>query len=238
MIMPSDITAPEEVASAVNYRGRRISRPSGLERRQQIIDATLRIIVREGMRGVRHRAVAAEAKVPLAATTYYFRDIEDLITAAFLDWATRNNGYPERFRQACFECVDTTLDSGVDASIEARRHLVDSIVKLATDYIIDQVGVHHEHRIIELAFQHEAYGNDKLKSVVLRQHESTLNDLEAFHQMIHSPNPQADAQITYGLILRIEQDLFMRGVSAASRQQVAAIFYRHMESLMNLARAN
>jgi DNA-binding transcriptional regulator YbjK len=232
--MPSDITAPEETAQAVNYRGRRISRPSGLERRQQIIDATLRIIVREGMRGVRHRAVAAEAKVPLAATTYYFRDIEDLITAAFLDWATRNNEYQERFRQACFERVDTTL-SGDDVSISTRRQLAESIVELATDYIVDQVSVHHEHRIIELAFQHEAYGNEKLKAVVLQQHESTLHDLAAFHQMIHSPSPQADAQITYGLILRVEQDLFMRGVSETARGQVTSIFRRHMESVMNLS---
>lgn len=232
--MPSDITAPEEVSLAVNYRGRRISRPSGLERRQQIIDATLRIIVRDGMRGVRHRAVAAEAKVPLAATTYYFRDIEDLITAAFLDWATRSREFQERFRQTCFERVESTLGPD-DDSIAARRKLADSIVNLVADYIIDQVSLHHEHRIIELAFQHEAYGNDKLKAVVLRQHESSLRDLATFHEMIHSPSPHADAQITYGLILRIEQDLFMRGLSENARQQVADIFGRHMESVMNLS---
>lgn len=232
--MPSDITAPEESNLAVNYRGRRISRPSGLERRQQIIDATLRIIVREGMRGVRHRAVAAEAKVPLAATTYYFRDIEDLITAAFLDWAARSNEFQERFRHACFDRVNTTLGSG-DVSIEARRKLVEAISQLAAEYIIDQVSVHRENRIIELAFQHEAYGNDKLKAVVLQQHENTLRDLVAFHEMIRSPHAHADAHITYGLILRIEQDLFMRGVSESARQQVAAIFRRHMESVMNLS---
>jgi len=234
MIMPSDIVAPEETAQAVNYRGRRISRPSGLERRQQIIDATLRIIVREGMRGVRHRAVAAEAKVPLAATTYYFRDIEDLITAAFLDWAARSNEYQERFRQACFECVTAILGGG-DVSIVSRRQLAESIVELAANYIVEQVGTHHEDRIIELAFQHEAYGNEKLKAVVLQQHESTLHDLAAFHQLIRSPHPPADAQITYGLILRIEQDLFMRGVSETARELVTSIFRRHMESVMNLS---
>lgn len=186
------------------------------------------------MRGVRHRAVAAEAKVPLAATTYYFRDIEDLITAAFLDWAMRTSEYQEHFRQACFDCVVATLGQG-ETGIEARRRLVDSVALLATDYIVDQVSVYHENRIIELAFQHEAYGNDKLKAVVLQRHETTLRDLEAFHQMIQSPNPQADAHITYGLILRIEQDLFMRGVSEAARQQVSTTFCRHMESVMSLS---
>lgn len=232
--MPSDIPLAEETTSIVNYRGRKISRPSGLERRQQIIDATLRIIVREGMRGVRHRAVAAEASVPLAATTYYFRDIEDLITAAFLDWAQRNSIHQERFRQACFNCVSGTLGSD-DFGAVARRNVVDSIVLLAVHYIVEQVVTNREHRIIELAFQHEAYGNEKLKAVVLQQHEASLRDLEAFHQMIHSPNPAADASITYGLILRIEQDLFMRGATEANRESVAVVFRRHMESMLGLS---
>ena len=55
-------------------------RASGRQRRLQILEATLRIIRRGGLRAISHRAVAAEASVPLAATTYYFRDLEDLIT--------------------------------------------------------------------------------------------------------------------------------------------------------------
>ena len=35
------------------------------------------------MRGIRHRAVAKEADVPLAATTYYFKDIDELIVDTF-----------------------------------------------------------------------------------------------------------------------------------------------------------
>jgi len=226
--------AENDIPAAVNYRGRRILRPSGLERRQQILDATLRIIVREGMRGVRHRAVAAEAGVPLAATTYYFRDIEDLITAAFLDWARRNAVYPGDFRQACFKCVDDTVGTG-NNSDAVRRKLVDRVAELAADYVVEQVTTLREHRIIELAFQHEAYGNERLKAVVLGLHEASLRDLEAFYAAVYSPHPSADASITYGLILRIEQDLFMRGTDENSRVSVAGVFRRLIESLLNLA---
>jgi len=228
--------ADNEIPAAVNFRGRRILRPSGLERRQQILDATLRIIVREGMRGVRHRAVAAEASVPLAATTYYFRDIEDLITAAFLDWARRNAVYPGNFRQACVQCVEDTVGAG-DHSSAARRKLVDSIVELAADYVVEQVTTYREHRIIELAFQHEAYGNEKLKAVVQEQHELSLHDLEAFYAAVCSPNPGADASITYGLMLRIEQDLFMRGTDQNSRASVVLVFRHLIESLLDITAA-
>ncbi len=53
--------------------------PRGEARRRCILDATLRIVGREGAGAVTHRAVAAEAGVPLAATTYYFSSREELL---------------------------------------------------------------------------------------------------------------------------------------------------------------
>jgi TetR/AcrR family transcriptional regulator, regulator of biofilm formation and stress response len=52
------------------------------QRRRRMLDATVQIIGREGPGAVTHRAVAAEAGVPLAATTYYFAS-----KAALLDEA-------------------------------------------------------------------------------------------------------------------------------------------------------
>jgi len=54
----------------------------GEERRQVLIEATLRIIEEDGLEGVTHRRVADAAGVPLAATTYYFSSKEDLMQAA------------------------------------------------------------------------------------------------------------------------------------------------------------
>ena len=69
--------------NAINYRGRKASRARSEQRRKAILEAALRIVVNDGVRGVRHRAVAKEAEVPLSATTYYFKDISDLIADTF-----------------------------------------------------------------------------------------------------------------------------------------------------------
>lgn len=52
------------------------------ERRGAILDATVRILTTAGLAAVTHRAVAREADVPLAATTYYFSSKEELIGEA------------------------------------------------------------------------------------------------------------------------------------------------------------
>jgi TetR/AcrR family transcriptional regulator, regulator of biofilm formation and stress response len=52
------------------------------ERRGAILEATVRILGSSGLGAVTHRAVAHEAGVPLAATTYYFASKDELITDA------------------------------------------------------------------------------------------------------------------------------------------------------------
>lgn len=50
----------------------------GAARREKIIEATIRLVARDGTGGLTHRKVAREAGVPLAATTYYFESKEAL----------------------------------------------------------------------------------------------------------------------------------------------------------------
>lgn len=59
--------------------GRRVK---GERRKQELIEATLRVVAREGVAGVSHRTVAREADMPATAAAYYFHGIDDLLTAA------------------------------------------------------------------------------------------------------------------------------------------------------------
>ncbi|MEU6377801.1 TetR family transcriptional regulator [Streptomyces sp. NPDC046909] len=52
------------------------------ERRQRIIDAAIRVVGRQGLAGLSHRSVAAEADVPLGSTTYHFKTLDELMVAA------------------------------------------------------------------------------------------------------------------------------------------------------------
>lgn len=55
---------------------------SRADRRQAIVDATVRVLSTEGLGAVSHRSVAREAGVALAATTYYFSSKDDLMKQA------------------------------------------------------------------------------------------------------------------------------------------------------------
>lgn len=59
----------------------------GEKRRQEIIEATLRVIERDGVAGVTHRTVAKEAGVPTTSTTYHFSSLDDLLIATLISCA-------------------------------------------------------------------------------------------------------------------------------------------------------
>ncbi|MEV3929602.1 MULTISPECIES: TetR/AcrR family transcriptional regulator [unclassified Streptomyces] len=52
------------------------------ERRERIIEAAIRVVAAQGMAGLSHRRVAAEADVPLGSTTYHFASLDELMVAA------------------------------------------------------------------------------------------------------------------------------------------------------------
>lgn len=56
--------------------------PKGESRRVALLDAVIRVLEAGGPAAVTHRAVAAEAGVPLSAATYYFASIDDLLVSA------------------------------------------------------------------------------------------------------------------------------------------------------------
>ncbi|HEX2265187.1 MAG TPA: TetR family transcriptional regulator [Solirubrobacterales bacterium] len=63
--------------------------PRGAARRQALLDAAVRVIGRGGIAAVDHRAVAAEAGVPLGSTTYYFDSKDDMVARALEHVAER-----------------------------------------------------------------------------------------------------------------------------------------------------
>ncbi|MER6158132.1 TetR family transcriptional regulator [Streptomyces sp. NPDC001868] len=80
------------------------------ERRQRIIDAAIRVVGDRGIAGLSHRAVAAEADVPLGSTTYHFKTLDDLMVAALRQ---ANEGFAKTVAAR-----DALRDPGTDLAAE------------------------------------------------------------------------------------------------------------------------
>ena len=69
----------------------------GTRTREAIVDATIALVREQGAGAVTHRSVAARAGTSLAATTYHFATLDDLLVVAFELLTDRTVEEVERF---------------------------------------------------------------------------------------------------------------------------------------------
>ena len=219
------------VAESVQYQGRKASRQGTEQRRQDILDAAMRIVVRDGVRGVKHRAVAAEAGVPLSATTYYFKDIDDLLTDTFAQYVERSAAYMAKLWVNNEGLLREMVARG-DGSPQARSTLADDIARLMADYVHRQLITRREHLMAEQAFRQEALLNPRL-AVLVRSHQQILlqGSCQLF-QVLGSREPQQDAKVLTSIIGRMEYQGLLNDAEPVAEEEMLGILTRYMHLVL------
>lgn len=200
--------------SELVYQGRKAQRADSRQRRRAILEATLRLIVKEGIRGIRHRAVAKEADVPLAATTYYFKDLNDLISDAFTFFVEQNIDQTRALQEESIAAARQLTPQQL-TSTSGRRQLTQQLTRFVLSYIRAQAA-NRDHRVVELAFRNEALRNEQLTRVVRMANQANEQMVVEFFELLQVVDPVAAAQIVHGTILNLEFQVLCGSVSIDS----------------------
>jgi DNA-binding transcriptional regulator YbjK len=154
-------------------------------RRQEILEATLRLIGERGVTGVTHRAVAQEANVALASTTYYFDSKDALVEEALELMIVRS-----------IECVRryTACPSQI-----TQDELIDRMVGFADEQINDPLAF----VLAQYELMLEAGREEYLRPLARRW---TIAYMHGFHHVVRSaglPKPAAEviANFVEGAVL-------------------------------------
>ncbi|WP_323846902.1 TetR/AcrR family transcriptional regulator [Microbulbifer magnicolonia] len=200
--------------SELVYHGRRAQRADSRQRRKAILEATLRLIVKEGIRGIRHRAVAREASVPLAATTYYFKDLNDLISDSFTYFVEQGLDHTRQLQQDSVAAA-RSLPAEERASGEGRKLLIQQLTRFILSHVRAQAG-DRDRRLIELAFRNEALRNEQLTRAMRMANQATEALIQEFFQLLELADAPAAAQIVHGTILNLEYQILSGAIALDS----------------------
>lgn len=169
----AELTTPAEPAT----RGER--------RRRELIEATLRVIADQGIRAVTHRSVAAEAGLPLAATTYYFASKEDLISACLRHAATAEIAELERRVEA------------VDPAALSPEEWADGLI----DWLEEELGEAARPRLVaRYQLQLEAAHQPELGALYESWTVAAFRFAETLLSAAGSPQPAVDAAIVLAAV--------------------------------------
>ena len=184
---------------------RRGTRPKGEKTRQKILAATLRVIASDGVRGTTHRAIAKEAGVQLSLTTYYFKDLNELISLAFQAFMESDYGALTRQWQKAFRYLDQFSPEALQDE-ETRRRIVDYCTKRILDHVRLGLTEHPEGLAVEHHFFYEALNDPVLQELSELHRRRLLQPIVRFCEYFNTEDPETDANLLLGTITRLEYE--------------------------------
>lgn len=191
--------------SKVATISRRGTRPKGEKTRQKILAATLRVIASEGVRGTTHRAVAKEAGVQLSLTTYYFKDLNELISLAFQAFMERDYGTLTEQWDKAFRYLDQFSPEQL-RDAETRRRIIDYCTKRVLDHVRHGLTEHPEGLAVEHHFFYEALNDSVLQELSALHRSRLLQPIVRFCEYFNADDPETDANLLFGTITRLEYE--------------------------------
>ena len=212
----------------VKYQGRKTSRAGSEQRRRLILEAALKIVVREGVRGIRHRAVAKEADVPLAATTYYFKDIQELINDTFTLYAEQALEVVNQFSMRLYEPIAGGEGKSFVEAIANASSMLEVIADNMTQYVVEQITEHRDALVAEQAFRYEAILNPHLRKLGHVHKQALIQKLTDLMNLIQSPSPEDDANIVISVLHRIEYEGLLVEPEELNKEKIRSILLRQL----------
>lgn len=213
-----------------------VRRAKGEQTRLKILQAVLDVIAREGTRAVTHRAIAAEARVQLSLTTYYFKDIEAMIYEAFHYFSLRARPDVEQFWEGIFAYLDhfSTVEL---RRVAIREAVCEELAGRGADFLVEQI----TDKPVGLAVEQVLFTHTRL-SPELRQlgelhRRHLLEPLEALCSLFNRDDPQVDAELFFNTVTTLEYRALAMPPDKVDRAHLNSLLRRHIGWILGLKRA-
>ncbi len=183
-----------------------------------MLDATLRLLAREGPRGVTHRAVAEEAGTSVRATTYYFSSRAELMAEALRHYADT--------AVARFDQLAVPIEALRPGAIEAGAAMLAGTV--LSDLNEDAHGLVAEYELVL-----EIGRNPALEDDYRRWQDRLEGMLRLYARVLGSPDPGLDARIALATLRGLELEALARPSRPARRADLEHVFRRLLSGMLS-----
>jgi len=181
----------------------------GEQKRREVLEATLRLLARDGPRGVTHRAVAAEAGTSVRATTYYFASREELLTEALRYYAET--------AIARFDAIRAPMSAMTGSPLDAAADLLAATV--VSDVVDDRAGLVAEYELVL-----EIGRNPQLEPAYRAWQAKLEEMLAGYAELFGSEHPKRDARIVLATLRGLELEALARPSTRPKRAELRELF--------------
>ena len=169
-------------------------RSKGELTREKILLATIEVLANNGIKGTTHRAIAQHAGIQLSLTTYYFKDINQLVQAAF----QLNSEYLRSKTSEIVGSVYYTLkniDKNDLRKVSVKTDLCEKLSQMTANYLFTNVQQEAVYIAVEQLMNTTVKVNPKLKEIAKEHEISEMKPFTELASFFNKKDPDIDAQM-------------------------------------------
>ncbi|WP_440875940.1 TetR/AcrR family transcriptional regulator [Thalassotalea sp. PLHSN55] len=208
-------------------------RSKGEKTRALILKSAIEVLAHNGVKGTTHRAVAAHANIQLSLTTYYFKDIQELVYEAFLLSSKKavENITPTWDR--LFEEIESHDKTSL-RKMTVKQDLCNKLTDLAAEYLYNKIIADPIELSAEQLMFAEANFNPKLLPVIEHHRQELLKPCLKFCRYFNKKSAEVDADIMLTVFSQLEYRNLSLTPEELSLEHIRTITHRMFAMLMRL----
>ena len=175
--------------------GKAVQRRSKGERtREKILLAAINVLALNGIKGTTHRAIANHAEIQLSLTTYYFKDIGELVQQAFQLNSDHLRARTDTILHKVFESLES-FDKSSLRKASVKNELVVSLADITASYLFENVKKEAISLAVEQLMFTTVQVSPELKKLAYEHEQSQIKPFTRLASFFNKKDPEVDAQM-------------------------------------------
>ena len=210
-------------------------RSKGEKTRLKILHAAIEIIAEYGIKGTTHRAVAAKANTQLSLTTYYFKDIKELVREAItLSSDIILNSTQDEWHQV-FTLLKS-FDAVTLRKVSVKEAICKELSQIAADHMYRNIINNRTTLAVEQVFFTEMLYSEELKDLAKEHINALLIPFTRFASFFNKVDPEIDGELMLIAITRLQYKYLGTPKDEVNSEELHKLIKRQISWIMGLKR--
>jgi DNA-binding transcriptional regulator YbjK len=208
-------------------------RSKGEKTRLLILQSATEVLARNGIKGTTHRAIAKHANIQLSLTTYYFKDIQELVHQAFTLCSSQITAKTSLAWQPAMELLSSINKTHL-RKISDKENLRDKLSDMVTLQLVKSIINSPVELTVQQLLFTEVQVSHQLHALAEMHRENILAPFIRLCDFFNSRAPTIDADIMLTVFTQLEYRNVAVPCEELARQNIHATVKRVIGNMMNL----
>jgi DNA-binding transcriptional regulator YbjK len=205
----------------------------GEKTRLLILQSATEVLAKNGIKGTTHRAIAKQADIQLSLTTYYFKDIQELVHQAFTLCSSQITAKTSLAWQPAIDLLSNVNKKNL-RKVSDKENLRDKLSHMITQQLVKSIVDSPVELTVQQLLFTEVQVSPQLHALADMHRTTLLAPYIRLCEFLSSRNPQIDADIMLTVFTQLEYRNVAMPSNVLALEKINATVRRVIGNMMNL----